>query len=464
MTAIGILTIIVGCSSIFLGLEFAMAAILLASLLGSAAALLIGSATIQPAHLLLGFACVSAIIKPISITKTIPSLRGYRPGFWLAWAVIYGVAGSYFLPRIFAGTNLIIPIGSSSYDDNGGLVPLSPTSGNITQSIYLVADLICFSLASAVASQTAGLLTLCKCMIMFSALNIIFALLDIVTFQTGTAWTLDFIRNAQYTFHAEESSAGLKRIVGSFLEASSFSHATLAAYGFSGTLFLCNRYALSNGILAAVSLALLLASTSSTGLVGAVAVSALLYMTALRRCSWHRTGRASAVIVLAAPLLGVMMLLSIALSPQASSIVVEIVDSTLLNKSQSLSGLERAAWNAAAWSNFLSSSFLGVGLGTTRASSLVLALLSNLGLFGTLSYLAFLLSSLIRPAFDRSIFSDVKLAARNAAAAQLMSDVISGTLVDQGVLFYLLAAMSCVTIPAHFSQIHLSNFRQYGNR
>ena len=133
--------------------------------------------------------------------------------------------------------------------------------------------------------------------------NVLFAFLDLVTYATGTQWLLEFIRNAQYSLHIEEQISGLKRIVGSFTEASAFARSTLGALGFTGTLWLCGRRPALTGTLALASLALVVLSTSSTGLAGTLPVLLILYATALLRLGFQPSRPVSSAAVMCAPLL-----------------------------------------------------------------------------------------------------------------------------------------------------------------
>ena len=137
------------------------------------------------------------------------------------------------------------------------LTPLAPVGGNVTQTIYLIADLACFVTVVGVGAIKGGATTLAKAVVVYAGLNVLFALLDIGTYFTGTAFLLDPIRNAQYTLHLEEEASGLKRIAGSFPETSAFSTATLGALGFTGTLWLYGRWPLLTGLLAVASVVLL---------------------------------------------------------------------------------------------------------------------------------------------------------------------------------------------------------------
>ena len=443
MTLIGLITVLVGLYALASGPRGPVVVLILATLLGSAAALLIGSASIQPAHLMLSFVAIGIYIRKREAAQAFRALSVSQPGFWLAIAVAYGVIGGMFLPRILEGASQIIPVGSTGFDDTGSAVPLSPTSGNFTQAVYLVADLLCFVMVRAIASRAEGLAAIANAFVIFAAANIVFAALDFLTFQTGTAWTLDFIRNAQYTFHAEESASGLKRIVGSFLEASSFAHATLGALGFTGTMWLCGRRPALNGTLSVISLVLLALSTSSTGLVGTPAVLLLFYGTLVWRSLTGLGGRSAAAIVVTAPFAVLCIVVVISMSSAARSVLWDYADTLIFSKSTSQSGMERASWNALAWSNFVDSYGLGVGLGTSRASTLVLALLSNLGVPGSLAYAIFVWSSL-RAGHSRADAEsmDIRLGARYAAIGLLLADLISGALVDQGLTFYIMAAVA----------------------
>ena len=234
---IGILTIAAGFLSLWLGTRAVFTTFILANLLGAAAAFQAGSFNIQPPHLLLGFVAVSVFGDPLLLTASINALRFPKPGFWLACLAVYGILTAIFLPWILAGSTLIIPLGSSEYGDTGSPVPLGPVSSNFTQSVYIMADLLCFAFAVGFSSTEKGFNASVLALLVLAVGNIIFALLDLATFQTGTQSVLSFIRNAQYTLHNEEEVNGMKRIVGSFTEASAFARASLGALAFTGTLW-----------------------------------------------------------------------------------------------------------------------------------------------------------------------------------------------------------------------------------
>ena len=441
---IGLATLVVGLACFLLGARFGLLALAAASLLGAAAALFLGSGgQVQPAHLLLAFVVPAVLCRRRALVAALGELFFPRPGFFLAFATAFGVAGAILLPRIFAGATEINAIGTSAVGTAIMLTPLAPVGGNLTQTVYLVADLACFLTAVGGGALRGGAVTLGKAMVAYAVLNVFFALLDIGTYYTGTAALLDPIRNAQYTLHLDEVTSGMKRIAGSFTETASFSTATLGALGFTGTLWLHGRWPAVTGPLAAASLVLLVLSTSSTGLVGGPLLVGLLYWTALRRIGRGRGSRVAAVFAVGAPMLAVLAVAAVALSPSASSTVVDYLNVLLFDKAASQSGVERASWNAAALRNFLDTDGFGAGLGSVRASSFLVAVPANLGLPGAVLFAAFFWQALARTGGGADPEADLRVAARNGCLGLLLAATVSGALVDLGLQFYLFAGLAC---------------------
>jgi hypothetical protein len=441
---IGVLTILVGLLCLLLGYRLASTIFVVAALFGSAAAILIGSANIQPAHLLLPFVAATTLTRRSEAASAISAVSFPKPGFWLMCLVIYGVISAVLIPRLLAGSTQIIPLGASEYANTGSTVPLGPVSSNFTQSVYLLADLICFTMIVATASTYAGFAAITAALVAYAAVNVLFALLDLGTYAAGTQWMLDFMRNARYTLHIEEEVSGLKRIVGSFPEASAFARSTLGALGFTGTLWLCGYRPAVTGTLAVASLVLVVLSTSSTGLAGAPPILLILYATALIRCGFRTDRPYGSAAVLCTPLLVAALIIAVLLDDGVSETVRNYIDLLIFNKSTTDSGIERDAWNTFALQNFFDSYGLGVGLGTVRTSSFPLALLSNVGVPGTVFYLLFVASAFGRGrGMPRTFMADARLAARNACLGLIIGDIFAAPTVEQGLLFYVLAGLAC---------------------
>jgi len=440
---IGIFTIALGLFCLALGQDATIKVFVALTLLGAAAAVVLGSSGIQPAHLFLLFVALSILRSRWPTTSLFDALHFGRPGFWLACLVLYGGLSAYFLPRLFADATTIIPLGIADQPLTSGVAPLGPVSSNLTQTVYLAADLICFMLLTAVGSTVQGFRAIVVGLIAYGVLNTVFALLDVVTGAIGAQDMLQFIRNAQYTFHDNDKVNGMKRIVGSWPEASAFAGTTLGAFGFTATMWLCQRYSRWTGPLAVISLALIILSTSSAGLVAAPVCLVIFYVTAVLRSGIGPGSGNSAAVTVFAPLLALLAGLVVFLQQDIFNAIHNYVDVLVLSKSTSSSAVERGSWNTYGLQNFLDTYGLGVGLGTARTSSFPVALLSNVGVPGALFFLLFTLTALgPGRASTRSFVADSQLAARNGCLFLLVGSLVVGPTVDLGLLFFILAGLA----------------------
>ncbi|WP_131118788.1 hypothetical protein [Lichenihabitans psoromatis] len=452
---IGFITLLLGLLALARGPALAMMIFAPLTLLGSAAAMLLGGAgSIQPAHLFLGFVTLILASRRSFWTATLRSLTFPNDGFWLLVTVSYGVFGAIFFPRVLAGITSVNAIGVTDYGPSLLRVPLGPSSGNITQSIYLVADLMCFLLARSFAGTPLGFSTLTKAMLLYCTMNIAFALIDVATFWTNTGFLLDFIRNADYQLHIETVVTGLKRIVGSFTETSSFAYASLGCLGFAAELWLAGIWPRRSLALSAMSLVLLLFSTSSTAYAATPLVLAWLYGSSLLRAARDRVTPATYGFLAFTPLAVLVVVAVIVLNPVADQTMRDFLTVMLFDKGSSQSGIERGQWNETALQNAIDTFGLGGGLGSIRASSFPIALLSNLGIPGTIAFTLFLASIFLRRA-SRPIDDDagpVQRAARTACVGLLIGATVSGALVDLGMPFFLFAALASAE-PRHRGRV-----------
>ncbi|MEZ2126338.1 MULTISPECIES: hypothetical protein [unclassified Sinorhizobium] len=406
---------------------------------------MVGSASIQPAHLFLMFLAFATLSHWQKFGIALKALAFPQPGFWFACLLVYGAATGLFSPRLFAGTMEIIPLGVSEYPaSDSGTVPLGPVSSNLTQVIYLTADLFCFLLIIAVGSTRSGIQAIAAGLVGYGFANTAFALLDLATYATGSQDLLQFIRNAQYAMHEDVVVGGLKRIVGSWPEASAFAGSTLGVIGFTGTMWLCGRSAGWTGLLCLASIVLTARSTSSVGILALPLCLLLLYGTAIARSGLNKSSRNSSAVVLFTPPIVIAVALIVILSETIYAWVYDYLDLLIFSKTTSASAMERGSWNMHAYENFLASSGLGVGLGTNRTSNFLLALLSNVGVPGTTFFFLFAISALSkRRGTPRDYASDVRLSARNGCLCLLVGSMVAGATVDLGLQFFILAGLAC---------------------
>jgi hypothetical protein len=450
---IGLITIIVGLICLQLGQLATVTTFVVATLFGAASTIIFGSANIPPAHLLLVFVAFTMLTRQREVAGAVSALSLGKPGFWLMCLLLYGAISGFVMPRLLAGTIQIVPLGISEYADTGSTVPIGPVSSNFNQAVYLAADLFCFAIIVAIASTRAGFSAIANALLAYAVGNVLFALIDLGTYATGTQGILDFMRNV-YALHNEEEVSGLKRIVGSFTEASAFARSTLGVLGFTGTLWLCGWRPALTGSLAAASLCLVVLSTSSMGLVSTPFIVLILYIIALVRYGFHPSRPYRSAALLCGPLLVLAAIVAAQLDDEATAAMGRYVDQVIFNKTGSGSGIERASWNTFGLQNFLDSYGLGVGLGTVRTSSFPVALLANVGIPGTIFYLLFIGSALGRGrGVPRTFPSDFRLAARAACLSLIIGDTFVASTVDQGLLFYVLAGIACAEPEQNMSDV-----------
>ncbi|GJE53280.1 hypothetical protein GOFOIKOB_6358 [Methylobacterium tardum] len=441
---IGLITIFLGIVCLQFGQKSSLYVFLITCLLGSSSAITLGSSgQIQPVHLFILFLVPYLLLSQSRCVAAIDAITFPNPGFWLLGFTVVSIFAAYFYPRIFEGATNIFAVGATESGQSLMLTPLAPVGGNTTQSIYCMANLTCFVVVLAIVESKSDMVALATAFLFYGAGNIIFAFLDVVTFYTGTDYLLSIIRNTTYVMHVDEISNGLKRIAGSFTEASSFSTATLGVFGYSSVLWLYGVKSFWSGSIALISLVMLLISTSSTAIVCAPAVLALLYFLAMKEASSSNVSASAIVVVVGIPCLILSTALLLAINQTYLEGLNDFLATLIFDKAQSQSGLERAGWNAAALQNFIDTRFLGAGLGSVRASSFILALLSNVGVPGAILFFLFLFSVLFRKSDVTDGLSPVRSAAKIGMLGLLMSSIVSGALVDLGFQFYLFSALAC---------------------
>ncbi len=439
----GASVLLLGLLALKLEAPFSIYLFLISTLLGAAGAVILtsfGSANLPPAHLLLGFLCLKILIDRGRTTLAVDGVAFPREGFWLLLTVIYAVAGAYIMPRLFEGVTDVFAISRSDFGGSTTLWALHPVSGNVTQTIYFVGDFVCFLAFYSFARDPRLTRALCHAAMLCAILNLGFVALDLVTYWTGTAEVLSFLRNASYRMLDDVEILGLKRIVGSFTEASAFAYASLGLFAFTGKLWLRGIYPGLNGLVALLTLVALLASTSTTAYAGVGVLLALEYVGCLKTIHDGRGTNSCVVFALLGPLLALVAIVMLALDHSSWLFAQDLLNKTLFDKLSSSSGMERSSWNTQAIANIAATFGFGVGVGSTRASSLLFAVPATLGVFGSVTYGIFILVLLLRRDAGRDWFSDsLRAAAQSACLASLIASCIAASFVDVGLPFFLFA-------------------------
>jgi hypothetical protein len=319
----------------------------------------------------------SLALRP-SALRSLPTVMSqhWTSGVILALG-IYVVGGAILIPRLFAG-RVVVPgvVGGYSAD-----VLLQPVPGNFNQACYFAMGVAVFFALSVRLLDLRNLEVIRRAFFAFAGVNAALGILDILGKIVGISDILLPIRTATYTMHTSTSFGGFWRIAGGHPEASAFASVTFAALAFclsywraSGSRFALWLTLLSGG--------LLVLSTSSTayGSLGILAVFLGAEITYLVIKNQFKR-RDAALLGVAA--VGVVAIVCLAVfDPRIIDPFVDFLNSAIWNKAQSASGIERAYWNARSMDAFMVTSGIGIGLGSARASSWLVAVLSQLGVIG----------------------------------------------------------------------------------
>lgn len=447
---LALVMIAVGFVGLWAGPSVLIGAFFVSTLLGAAAAITLtslGSANVQPAYLMLGFVVLYALAQRPVRSAAIASLAFPNEGFWLAITALYAVLSAAFLPRIFAGLTYVYTIARTEVGLGLLLAPLTPTTGNITQTVYFIGDVACFLAFAGFARSPAGLKAVATAGVICAAANLLFAGLDLATYWTGTTALLGFLRNATYRMLDDAAIGDFKRIVGSFPEASTFAYYTVGLFAFCSKLWLAQVWPRTTGPIALLSLFALIFSTSSSGYAGLSAFLVALFLVSLSQLAIRPITKPTFAFVMVAPVLILALIAGLRLHGPSWRIASDLVQQTVIEKLDSQSGVERSRWNHQALINVADTAGLGGGVGSVRASSLPIAVLGNIGVIGGLTYSAFLLGVLVWPCggwadpFPRACQS----AAGWACFAQLAAASVAGSFIDLGLPFFIFAGLAAAS-------------------
>jgi hypothetical protein len=388
---------------------------------------------------------------------------GWRlPPGALALAALWGWAllVTVFVPRLFEGSTEVIGIVPRGRGIANDLVPLAAQRGNLNQLAYLSFALLTLLAVARLLATPQRRHAFADALLLMAGVNLAVTLLQALYLYAGVPNLLGGLANAGYAIHLGGSVGGLQRLSGGFAEPSGFAAFTLAAHAVCRALARQGHRRPLASALSLGSLAALLLSTSTTAYVGLALLYAGYGAFALGRLLLQprqvQLG-AGAVLAWGAGVLGLAALL---LSPGLVDGLAGLAQGTLFGKLDSASGMERGFWNARAWISFTETFGLGVGIGSTRASSYLLVLLSNVGIVGTLLFALFLWQTAGRalhtaPAAPEGAAagSAAPVAAAHGMLALLAAASVSATVFDLGLLFYLLAgAAACAPVRAGRAQ------------
>ena len=364
-----------------------------------------------------------------------------------AWIVtvllIYAAVGSVIFPRLFAGqTKVFVP--SRTLDGGVFEVPLAPVSGNITQMGYLVLGGVTFLAICVLLLRRDALDGIRKGMFAWCCLHAGMGLIDFVGKLAHLGDLLAPIRTANYRMLIEVSQAGFPRIVGAYSEASSFGGVSLAALAFTYTYWKGSgsRFALWLSI---VLLALLTLSTSSTAYAGLIVLLVPVVFSIMYAGARDRITKKEVQIIVSIVLLLLLAACVYLVNERYFDPLVSLFKAAIIDKADSSSGQERTYWNVESIQSFFDTAGLGVGIGSSRASSWLVAVISQLGVAGAI-LMAFLVAFLmLGPRASHSVLGTrdrlVVDSVRACGLAGLVSSSLNSGTADPGIGFFIALAV-----------------------
>lgn len=311
-----------------------------------------------------------------------------RLGFLMLF-LIYAIFSAFLFTRLFAGQILVIFLNNPS----AGLRPVTPTSANLTQAIY-VALSVSVAFVFAIRGQSARFRRVFLSATLFAAmLLIVSGVMDLILTVSGHAALLSAFHNAKYAQLTDVKEAGRLRVVGFMPEASKYGEYCVFLLSF--LVFCFGHYdarlqrLVVPATIAGLTLMIFL-STSSTGFIGLIIIVVLLFLKYVAvPLAAGRLRRGGVMVAIGGGVsAGVVYGFALLLAPHFIIGFTRLLDSVLLNKTQSLSYIERSSWTRAGWHAFENSYAIGVGVGSVRTSDWFVNLLASVGIFGVILFLS----------------------------------------------------------------------------
>ncbi|KAA9009427.1 hypothetical protein [Histidinibacterium aquaticum] len=377
------------------------------------------------------------------IDRMVGTLRPFQPGFWLLLVVLYGVLASAFFPRVFEGQTEIFSLSRAVNEDGIVTIPLRPSSGNVTQTVYLLLSAACFLAMATLYRARPDEGAVLKALAAATVVNFVLGWLDVMTAAVGLEVLMEPIRTANYDIAMTATLAGMKRMVGGTPEASSYGAISLVLMAFWLHYWMVSkRSALATAMLAMAAISTL-RSTSSGAYVALAALLALYGTGWVIHAARRGLSRRTAAFLVGGLAFGWFLLVAAVLGYQTVPTVKEFFDDTLLNKLESDSGVERMSWNVQALRNFADTWMIGAGLGSVRASNWLVSCLGSIGVIGTGFYLAFLYTLGTAPrATGDERRNKVIGALQLACLAQVLVAMPTAATPNLGTIFFILAGLA----------------------
>lgn len=385
ITQTGIVLLPLGLLVIFMDWRWNLALLAIASTLGAAAVILVGSFGLQPGYyialLIIGRIALEACLGRITVPREISG-----PLLTLLLFVVIGLVTLWTAVLFFQGK--VIVLGGTDEFKLTAASPYQFRRENVTQFLYLVFSVaLTAALAIRLCRQSVDeVVNIVDTSIVTSMIVCdILCIWQWLSFNSSLPWPHEFFfSNPSYAPRVDQELAGGLRVTGPFSEPSAL------AFQYAGFLFYAYRRFVVRRTTFSVLLMLacigvMLLSKSTTALF----VLAVFFIVALGPTLLNMLrGRMPQIRVTFAGVVITVILIGAAAgaaiyAAENADFVNDLIQALLVDKSQSSSFRERSGANLMALDILVRTGGLGIGIGSHKPSSLLLTLLSNTGIVGT---------------------------------------------------------------------------------
>jgi hypothetical protein len=396
MTATGILLIPLGAGLLMMPWPVVLMALPTFALLHGAAVINVGSVGLQPGYflalLMIGRAMLEIALLRQPLNRQV--LQLVLPlGVLLTWSLLVLWLGVAF----FAGD--VVVLGGTDGFELERARGFQFRRENVAQLSYLVINsALVYTIAHQAARLTPDqvLATVERGLRLALLCALALCAWQLLAHGTGLWFPDDLLfSNAGYYRADNQSFFGQLRLNGPFTEPS------MLAYGFAGFLFYnWKRLHLQPTVLSAALVLAVLAATllsfSTTGYFVLAAGAALIALDLLARRPRLRAPRLNARRGAIVALIVIAICGASAWAATRQELLARILDISLVGKTDTSSFEVRSAAEMLALRVLTETGGLGIGLGSHKANSLLMTLLSNVGLVGTAIFVGFV-AMLLRP-------------------------------------------------------------------
>jgi hypothetical protein len=358
----------------------------LSGLFSGSAALILGSgSSVPPIYFALLFVYLRILAPRGGFTGELPD--AVRANLWLLLFAAYGAAMAYIGPRLFAGAIDVYPMLLVSRETLFDTLPLEPTSQNVTAAIYMVGTLFLAVAAWIATRREDGPKTLVTAILWVSWLHIAFGIIGVLVRGTPLDSVLDLFRNSTYV-QLDDTVGGIVRMRGIFPEASEFAGFGFGFFVATAELWYRSIRSRATGAAALAMAVVLFFSTSSTAYAALASYVIFFFARALLLPN-IANGRKVRIVLTALAGFGVLFCAAIAVVPELSTSIVKMVEEMTVNKSSSDSAAQRLFWAMQGRDAFIVSHGIGIGPGSFRSSSMIMAIIGAMGVVGIVTFLCY---------------------------------------------------------------------------